>query len=290
VCSPPEGNEEVCNGLDDDCDDEIDEGGLCAARFLDSCTVWLGWTAVEGAGIPPNHRDAQANWAACPTMPSENDSETATCTRAGRDGEFQGLNVGTGTLGLYDYLAVALTCDQGDPLARWMQSHCTAYIGQSDVPNFATPSARWAECPDSDESADLIERSICTSSARDGQFHSMRVIGLVDLTDRFAVALKCTPRGQPDPNVGDPSAVASAIESGVELVLGWAPSTPAQVNGRLEWLYPCLTDQEQDFGSPPEGNCVSSTGDGQFHGSWVGNRGPANAPTVFGIALRALQD
>ena len=287
VCLAEQVPDEVCNGRDDDCDDEIDEGGPCIDHFLNHCTVWSGWKSVDFQPRFEEHPPASADWGRCPDEPNDLESARQSCVSTDSRGQYRGFPVRSFVFGTDDYLAVALTCDTDDPLAQWMQASCSVYLGQMDTGFRETPAREWGPCPM--ENAGRRGNLTCVSSAGDGLFHSMRIIGGADITDLFAVAFRCESTGPVPPSIINANRVASTLQDGIEFSLGWSrEATVDALRGQDEWPHPCLDNEVTPRLPSPPGNCVSSAGDGLFHASWWGNTfGQGEQPITLGIALRA---
>jgi len=97
---------ELCNGLDDDCDDQVDEERSCGTYVRDQCNVWLGW-AQFGAGPPA----PSETWGACP-VEGASVRPNLRCTGSTPDGQLRFLTLADNyELSADDQLAFAFTCN-----------------------------------------------------------------------------------------------------------------------------------------------------------------------------------
>ncbi|MCB9539801.1 MAG: hypothetical protein H6704_26620 [Myxococcales bacterium] len=270
--------DEVCNGLDDDCDGRADEGRVCAAHLATFCSVHLGWAR---AGATPD--DGSLRWGTCPstTIPEPALDEDIGCTITTGDGRFRTIDM-QGTVDGDDAWGLALTCEGSEDglIDAWVQRHCRVYLGHANGDFDIPPSQNtWGACP-ANPGDDGTFR--CVATGGDGAWHPLRLPpdNRLNNSDTLAIAFRCE-----DPD--DPGRSA-AVQQSVEVWLGWA-------QGRGELAQPGVEvfDGSERFGACPEtfrvahGNvrCVASGGDGRFHTIPLTDV-EAGRRQVIGIALR----
>ena len=258
--------QEACNGLDDDCDESVDEEQICGSYVRDHCAVWLGWSQFGLGPMAPS-----PSWGACPEEPA-GASPNIRCTRTTPDADFGFLVLeGSYALDADDNLALAFTCTDDDaPLvAQWLQSNCNVFLGhtETDMPPEAGPT--WGDCPDSLAGPGPLA---CTSSARDGLFHTLGFRDLVDDDDHFSVAFVCLDPAQADR--------AANVTAAVDVRFAWAQSADAEA----DLLAAGCPSEGDDFA------CASSSGDGLFHVMSIGApilSSPNADGDRFGISLES---
>ncbi|MFN3200600.1 MAG: Ig-like domain-containing protein [Bradymonadia bacterium] len=263
--------EEACDGVDNDCDGEIDEGAVCGTYAATHCRVWMGHADER----PDLNDQVLPDFGDC--MGAEQDVEGhVRCTSTRNDSLFRTLNLESG-LGASDNFTVAFTCadDETPEVAAWMQSHCALYLGHADN-NIGAPldgADAWGPCPESlSGDADGLR---CTSSGFDGQFRPIRLSGYVDEQDDFAVAFICRDDDTPSR--------ARNTASAVEIILGWETEGDDVVHDGLAVWGDCPASPQDNDGLT---RCVSTAGDQRFHTLRV--ESGSEDRNEMGIALRPL--
>jgi len=257
--------QEACNGLDDDCDESVDEEQVCGQYVNDHCTLWLGWSQFGLGPMAPS-----PSWGACPDE-AAGAGPNVRCTSTAPDSEYGFLALGDNyEFNADDTLAFAFTCaDNEAPLvAQWLQTNCTVFVGHTEADAPPETADSWGDCPDSLAGPGP---QACTSSARDGQFHTLGFRGFVDEDDHFGVAFVCRDPAQADR--------AANVTAAVEVRFAWAHSVEAEAA--------LLADgcPSQD----PSYACATTAGDGLFHSFSIGApvfARPGEDGDRFGISLQ----
>jgi hypothetical protein len=145
---------EVCDGRDQDCDGEIDNGfGLGEACFVGAgACVRVGTVTCQG----------------CSAMPGPASPEACNDLDDDCDGRI----------------------DEGNACVATLVRGCRVWLGQADNDGVAPqPAPAWDGCPISDQDREGEVR--CTSSGRDGYFYALPLTGDVDDNDVLSIALTC---------------------------------------------------------------------------------------------------
>ncbi|MFN3201348.1 MAG: MopE-related protein [Bradymonadia bacterium] len=275
--APPE--PEQCNGVDDDCDGQIDEGRACGPYVASHCKVWLA-QGDENRG-PEAPSEIFGN---CPEADVDNDGRQR-CISTRGDGLFH-LFVPRGDVNGDDRFAVNFLCedDQQPEVASWIQRHCQLYLGYAERDVQGEQSPNWGTCPEVLQGDGEALR--CTSSGGDGLFRPMQLINDVISRDAFGVAFIC--ESDTDP------VRATALTENVIFTLGWYrfggdPARDPGADERLPWgegvpRWGLCDAETQVDNTDPEVRCASTGGDGQFRALQV--RGDFDSIDGFGIALQ----
>ncbi len=237
---------EVCDGVDNDCDEAVDEGATCANFVEDQCRVFFGQ-----ADDNQQPRGAVPVWGDCPAADRDFAGEVrCTGTRPGRG---FALFQPEGDLDGNDHLAVALICaDAEHPLvAAYIQAHCAVFMGYADRDRGPDDALTWGACPNAIQGNAGELR--CTSSGFDGQFRAMPLSGDVDDNDDLGWAWICRDAIQPER--------AAGLQSSVALYVGWADNRRGPADGSPGWG-PCPANVA---GERDGQRCTSTRGDGRFH-------------------------
>ncbi len=165
---------EICNGLDDDCDGQVDaarpEGAIdqrpvCGEYVTQNCRLWLGWSRRVGSQEPgADYEGAYSGWGQCPATTLQHEGSVR-CNASERaemassesfylipvDGEDPRAEPTGHYVGDNDKLAWAFECgfqerdrvraEGGDvrfvelqPLEAWIKNHCSAYLAHASDP------------------------------------------------------------------------------------------------------------------------------------------------------------
>ena len=274
VCSANGGADdpEVCDGLDNDCDDRVDEGRVCGPYVEGNCRVWVGWQ--DNVFAQPETTDS---WGDCFEFDRDGVDNTR-CVASRLGGNFGGIRV-AGGVDTNDAFSVAFTCDDdaNPALATWTMEHCAVFLGFAHSGAMGLPadgSAAWGDCPDAIRSPD-DDPVRCTSSGYDGRFRGMRTVGdNVDSRDFFSIAFVC----QDDAN---PERAAHVSES-VNVWLANARNNESDLHDVPEWGS-CPRLAEQNSGNL---RCQSSRGDEAFH--YLRVNGNFDNRDWWGVALKRI--
>jgi hypothetical protein len=258
---------EACNGADDDCDGVVDNHGACGPYIQGACRWFVGW-ADENRG-PVGASNA---WGECPFNADKWYGDRLRCVGTRRDGLFMQLDL-AGDVDGNDRLAFAFLCeDPGAPaLADYIQTHCAVYLGYSDEDRGPDGTQSWGQCPPATNWDNDGLR--CTSSGFDRAFRKINLEGDVDQNDDLAIAFKCV-------DAADPGR-AAALQQSVALYMGWADSNRGPGDGAAGWG-PCPGALAGEANGQ---RCTSTMGDGLFHRLDLG--GDVNGDDDLGFALRA---
>ncbi len=268
ACGPEP--EEICNGLDDDCDGSTDEGPLCGQYVQSRCRLFFGWADNRAGPATPTD-----NWGQCPQVDRFSGNDIR-CTGTRRDGRFARLDF-AGDVDGNDELALWFQCDDAEnpALARYVQTHCAVFLGHADNnAGAAEGSPTWGRCPADIRGDDGQLR--CLSSGFDGRWWDHVLVGDVDDNDEFGVAWIC--RDPVDP------ARASGLQAAVEVFLGWADVNSGPADGSATWA----TCPGNSGGIVGRTGCTGTRGDGRFHRQDIfGIGGDVDDNDEVGWALRA---
>ena len=218
VCRPiraiePTAEEELCNGVDDDCDSLIDEGRACGDFIAQNCQFALAFNDLEESptgnylslGLCPEQNGGYANVTTCAITQYRNQMQAI---------EF-GLNWG---IDENDSIGALFRCrsDGLSDVHQWIQSACRIDIGVSTArPDQARPLT-WADCPDVEISAGGPTEA-CVSTPADGSFNTVSLRAILDRPlspdSSLGISFRCdAPDGER----------AATVESSVNVVLALA--------------------------------------------------------------------
>ncbi len=257
---------EVCDGEDNDCDEDVDEDRVCGTWIQSRCRLFVGW-ADKGRG--PG--GASPTWGVCPAG-DRGQTGDVRCVGTRRDGRFARLQL-PGDVNDDDEVGTSLLCDDpgNPPLAGYVQSHCTLYLGHADNRRGVDNSPTWGDCPPAASGDD--GRLRCTSGGFDGRFRAIRLSGDVDDNDQIGVAWICRDDNDPDR--------ARALQASAEVFVGWADNNRGPADGSATWG-PCPS---QPGGDANNQRCTSTRGDGLYHLMLLG--GDVDDNDQMGWALRS---
>ncbi|MCB9545025.1 MAG: hypothetical protein H6706_03940 [Myxococcales bacterium] len=260
---------EDCDGADNDCDGQTDEGATCAEYALSACRGWLGWA---GGGIGAQR--PVRTWGDCPAAASDN-MGSEHCVASRGDGLFglvtlynladvQGVDA---SLGAEDALGLALTCDGGrGAVDAWIQGSCRLMLAH--LPAGLDDVLEPADCQDAVSSRDA-PGAACVHSGGDGAFHPLWLGGPTMAGDGLAVALRCDAPGE--------DARARGIDGNVGVAL-------ALLNQERCAADPILAGNGIGCDGQAQGaRCVDSAGDRALHGFQTA--APLDCHSILGIAL-----
>ena len=267
------GGLETCNGADDDCDGEVDEGRVCGPYVRDHCRVYLGWSDSD-----MHPADPVDDWSGCPGVDRSIDGAALRCVGSQPNGTFGTLRV-LGQVDNNDAFSLAFLCDDADEpaLATYLTTHCAAYLAFARTNPPAAGAQAWGQCPPSLRVSDGA--APCTSSGFDGQFRAMRVGGANGNGNvregHFGVAFKCVDDAAPER--------AASLTESAEVILGFAASNIGSRHGAAAWDGCPAADLDNEGAE----RCVSSRGTGGFY--HYTTFGTFNERDQIGVALRAIE-
>ena len=282
--------EEECNNRDDDCDGRVDEASVCGLFIQTHCRLFIGWSDRNEGPLSPS-----ATWGSCPQMDRVIDGRTR-CVGTRGDGRFARLPL-DGNVNDDDDIGFALLC---------------AVRNAPVMPpgrNTDRPTQPMQEDPFRNESAlaswvqSHCEFYFAYADDHRGADDSM-VWGecprILSLEDGFR---RCTSTGRDGQfrnmgfaaNVDNESdlavmwrcldmrhqAAAQRMSEQVQVVFGWSNEVMAPPDGSASWG-PCPA---ASFGEEQGHYCVSTEGDTRFHRIRLDNN--VDDDDYFGISLRA---
>ncbi|MFN3200599.1 MAG: Ig-like domain-containing protein [Bradymonadia bacterium] len=166
-CDP--GDQEVCDGVDNDCDGNSDEG------FDVGAECFAGEGACRASGRMTCHPDGTAVCTATPGVPSNE-----TCN--GEDDDCDG------------------SIDEGQVCGAYMSQHCRFWLAQVNNTYQGTieqlEQNNWDNCFAAGADAEGMTR--CASTRGDGLFREMTVSGTLSEGDHLGVAFTCADDAQPE--------------------------------------------------------------------------------------------
>ncbi len=182
--------EEVCNGLDDDCDEQVDEAG-CGTFIMERCHLWLGWADRNRAPDQPSPA-----WGGCPDSEHDNDGDTR-CVTTQHEERFYTLQT-DGDVNGDDWLGVAFMCQDAfaDEIEFWIQTRCRVAIAHGDnevgglIDQLDPRACGNISLPPGNPR--------CVQTGGDALFHPMLLTGDVDENDSLGIAFFCEDPVEPN--------------------------------------------------------------------------------------------
>jgi hypothetical protein len=222
---------EICNFIDDDCDNQIDEDRVCGHLLAAHCELTIGWTTKNIEGIeelyhwPSLYYDPLSE--GCPTLQvpqSVIGPLNTSCASSGRDQQFHPLtfyeSVGEG-----DQLGLHFRCYGDSPNAdeniflQWVDSYCSvalAYDDENDNRSFGELGLVPQGCEKQISEVNAGEpRCIQSRSDYPRSFSILKLEATVDQEDRFGIAFSC------QEGVGLFQEYATLIPKNIEIFLGF---------------------------------------------------------------------
>lgn len=247
---PPES---ACDGRDDNCNGDIDEGTVCGEFVQSTCRAWLGWT-VEDLGDPAEM------WGRCPGVADISDTLSCNGAPVGRQ-PFAEVYIGGDVDAADDRLGVSWQCPDGggNPFVEFTERACTVYLGigpAAIAPEDGAPA--WGPCPGA--RVGIEDDVSCTSGGQ--AFRPMPLALDADEDAVLSVAFRCSANNWEQILGGlagvDPRILAAQQQATTEILIAWADSS---VGGSVDWATVCAPGGDGN----PATACVSSNGDGLFH-------------------------
>lgn len=196
--------EERCDGQDDDCDQVIDEG-VCGELIYQSCEARLAWWYhINDEQMLTSPNPPWSQWPplstasmTCPTTDFLNES-TYSCdvTRAGSF--FQMINIGTDNVGDRHWIGIGWSCEADSTLTLaeqnvvdWAHQYCHLAIGYKDFWGVEILEALDPEnCPQSAPKSEQF-RARCAQTASTSTYSAIELEGRVNNDDNFSLAFYC---------------------------------------------------------------------------------------------------
>ena len=229
ACVLQNGGVEQCNGLDDDCDAQVDED------LLNACGQ-CGPTPAELCDGVDNNCDGQTDegllnaCGQCGPLPAEvcdfADNDCDGATDEGLRNRCNGCGPEPGeTCNGIDDDCDGLTDNHG-VCGPYIQSTCRWFVGWSDENTGPGGiSNAWGECPFNSDKW-YGDRIRCLGTRRDGLFMQLDAAGDVDGNDRFAFAFHCDDGGNPG--------LADYIQTHCAVYLGYSDNNGGP-DGTVSW-------------------------------------------------------
>ena len=310
---------EICNGLDDDCDGQVDaarpEGAVdqrpvCGEYVAQNCRLWLGWSRLIGGQEPGEaYAEYYDAWSICPARYPQFGGNVR-CNATEGFGNFHLIPVNDGgdppgpqtnEVAANDKLAWAFECGIGardaarsagtdvrlaplTDLERWVMDHCTAYLthGSGDlIPESALEPGGAADWPpcEGDIRRQTLPDREAGCNSTSNDFAFRPIQFPWAVDERDAVGVAFRCRADSDDEAEQRMAVA--IEQDVEIFFAWAPAGADGVRDQGPTWGGCGV---RGAPTPDGGLCIGSAGDGQFHALRLGLGADIGN---FGFALKS---
>ena len=298
VCRPVDMSteQELCDGLDNNCDGVIDSPETCAELISDHCELWLAWTSNESALSQNEDNAPLTSWGSCPgqELPytyGDYNNRYIACVSSGRDTLFHPLSINSyfehnSRLGLMwrcaeTFVGVA----PREPLSdgeratiEWADERCAAAL-------YINPNGRLTDppllCGDNGSTSSNREACVRSPSRRFSKIGGQTLLPNAYLGLSFSC--DAGQGGAP----GSLEARGALIQQGVKVELGIVTSqglTPASPVNQGIWTQ-CNNPETPVLDTSGSLFCVESGPAGQ---RLSGNLRPAafSSGTWFSVALR----
>jgi hypothetical protein len=161
---------EICNGLDDNCDDVIDNQGACGSYIESHCQLFLGWSDLDllDSGL-------HLSVGGCPDMNRQGEGFVL-CLGTEGQGRIRTLRLpsGWGT-DHNDTMGFMFRCADDDigtaAAAQWIQAHCQATLAFAANERIDAVSDTWGPCPGQRDGIEGNRR--CASTGPNEHFNLM---------------------------------------------------------------------------------------------------------------------
>ena len=215
VEQPDPDADELCDGLDNDCDGEIDEEANCGLLIHDHCSVSLAWGYIPGD-------QSNADWSQFPpvesgegcVMGSDVNAALYGCDTASRSPGFEVININRASiLTTDDWIGIAWHCEAnaGSQLTpgeverlNWANDHCHVALGYRDF--YSASGVRDLnpeDCPTYSPYPGQQFVSRCIQTDGSLTYSALELEGGVNWDDKFGIAFYCESQSEEEALVAE---------------------------------------------------------------------------------------
>jgi hypothetical protein len=230
-CPVCEATESICNGIDDDCNGSIDEG-VCGPLIYNHCEARLGWWYKEDNetdnSVPnPPWRQWPPSMGQTAYCPSDDDvdEDEYSCDVARAGSGFQTITIEADPVTPRHWLGIGWACEPSATLSAaetaivtWAHTHCHIGLGYRDVFGRDQLNALTPmRCPQSSPYPGNREAR-CIQTQAMGGYSAIELEGEVNWDDIFGIVFYCD--GVSPPNEIDGTILSQNIQTNFQVFFG----------------------------------------------------------------------